>query len=70
VPTEEKKGNVVSRGIGFTEEAWEELKKVHYPTRPETTRATIVVLIMVFFFALFLGASDLIVHYIMQRVLL
>lgn len=42
----------------FVKEAWQELKRVHWPTRKETYAATVVVLIVVLFFAVFLAIVD------------
>ncbi|MCB0360034.1 MAG: preprotein translocase subunit SecE, partial [Bdellovibrionales bacterium] len=44
-------------------------KKVHSPTRQETIQATIVCLVMLVLFAVFLGFADLIVGKILQQVL-
>ena len=48
----------VSQLVDFVREAWQELKKVHWPTRKETYAATVVVLIVVLFFAVFLALVD------------
>lgn len=61
--------NPVSRSVSFVRDSWEELKKVHPPTRQETIQATIVVLLMVVMFATFLGLADYIVGNIMQAIL-
>lgn len=42
----------------FFKEAWQELKKVHWPTRKETYVATLVVLIVVLIISFFLAAVD------------
>lgn len=42
----------------FVREAWQELKKVHWPTRKETYAATVVVVIVVLFFAVYLALVD------------
>ena len=65
----EETSNPISQGIQFTQESWEEIKKVHPPTREETIRATIVVIVMIAFFAIFLGLADLVVGRMMQSVL-
>ncbi len=44
--------------VEFFKEAWQELKKVHWPTRKETYAATSVVLIAVLIIALFLALVD------------
>ncbi|HQH26639.1 MAG TPA: preprotein translocase subunit SecE [Oligoflexia bacterium] len=59
--------NPVARGISFFRESVDELKKVHAPTREETLRATIGVLVMVVIFAVFLGFTDWIVGLAMQK---
>ena len=64
----EEKGPI-GRSVDFVNEAIDELKKVHTPTRQETIQGTIGVLLMVFFFGLFLGLGDLLVGKIMQAVL-
>ena len=56
-------------GINFFRECWDELKKVHPPTRQETVQATLVVLLMIVLFSVFLGATDLIVGELMQKIL-
>ncbi|MCC6220995.1 MAG: preprotein translocase subunit SecE [Deltaproteobacteria bacterium] len=66
--TEEKVG-ILEQGISFGNEAWLELKKVHLPSRQETMQATMVVMFMMFLFAVFLGLADYIVGNIMQATL-
>jgi len=46
------------RSVEFFEEAWQELKKVHWPSRKETYAATLVVLILVLIIGLFLALVD------------
>jgi preprotein translocase subunit SecE len=52
----------VQDGVGhlveFFKEAWQELKRVHWPSRKETYAATSVVLIVVLIIALFLALVD------------
>jgi len=48
----------VSQLVDFFREAWQELRKVHWPTRKETYAATIVVVIVVLFFAVYLALVD------------
>ena len=62
-------GNIFSRSTAFFSESWEELKKVHTPTREETIRASLGVLAMVFIFSIFLGLTDWLVGTVMQKVL-
>lgn len=47
-----------SQFVSFVREAWQELKKVHWPTRKETYAATVVVVIVVLFFAVYLALVD------------
>ena len=61
--------NIFSSSLGFLRQAVDELKKVHAPTREETIRATIGVLVMVFVFAIFLGFTDWVVGFVMSKVL-
>ncbi|MFQ5849779.1 MAG: preprotein translocase subunit SecE [Candidatus Binatia bacterium] len=49
---------IVRQSTGFLREAWQELKRVHWPTRKETYAATSVVLILVLLIALFLALVD------------
>lgn len=44
--------------VEFFKEAWQELKKVHWPSRKETYAATSVVIIVVLIIALFLAFVD------------
>ncbi|HTM07644.1 MAG TPA: preprotein translocase subunit SecE [Verrucomicrobiae bacterium] len=42
----------------FFKEAWQELKKVHWPTQKETYAATVVVIVVVLLLGLFLALVD------------
>ncbi|MGH7818204.1 MAG: preprotein translocase subunit SecE [Candidatus Binatia bacterium] len=57
----------VDQSIQFFREVWIELKKVHFPTWKETRAATLVVLVVVLFFALFLGLGDFGLSQIIER---
>jgi preprotein translocase subunit SecE len=46
------------QSVEFFKEAWQELKKVHWPSRKETYAATSVVIVVVLIIALFLAAVD------------
>jgi preprotein translocase subunit SecE len=59
----------VVRLVQFVQEAWTELKKVHWPSRKETQAATVVVLLSVMFVALYLGLVDLVLSRLMQFLL-
>lgn len=54
----ERAREVVPRSVTFLQEAWAELKKVHWPSRREVVSSTVVVLVLVFVVALFLGLVD------------
>lgn len=45
--------------IAFCQESWQELKKVHWPSRKETYAATAVVILVVVVFSVFLAIVDL-----------
>jgi preprotein translocase subunit SecE len=42
----------------FFKEAWQELKKVHWPSRKETYAATLVVIVVVVLISIFLAVVD------------
>ena len=43
----------------FFKESWQELKKVHWPSRKETYAATLVVIVVVVLISIFLALVDL-----------
>jgi preprotein translocase subunit SecE len=49
----------LDQGTNFVKEAWTELGKVHFPTPKETMQATLVVMVLVFVLALWLGLIDM-----------
>lgn len=59
----------IARAVAFFSESWEEIKKVHPPTRQETIQVSILVVCLVAFFAVFLGLTDLVVGALMRYVL-
>ncbi len=59
----------VDQSVQFFKEVWIELKKVHWPAWKETRAATIVVVIVVMVFAVFLGLFDFTLSHIIQRLL-
>jgi len=67
-----KVGDLVSvgpRAVQFVKEAWQELQKVHWPTRKETYQATAVVLVVVTVSAVFIGLVDLVLSFAMQYIM-
>ena len=51
-------GQYWSHSVQFVKEAWQELKKVNWPSRKETIGGTAVVLILVIVISVFLGLID------------
>jgi preprotein translocase subunit SecE len=51
--------NSVQQAADFFQEAWQELKKVHWPSRKETYAATLVVIIVVVLISVYLALVDL-----------
>ncbi len=49
----------LQHAIQFVEESWQELKKVHWPSRKETYAATLVVIILVILISIYLAVVDL-----------
>lgn len=46
------------RTIEFVKEAWQELQKVHWPSRKETYAATAVVIVVVVLVSIYLALID------------
>jgi preprotein translocase subunit SecE len=59
----------LDQSIQFFKEVWIELKKVHWPSWKETRAATIVVVVVVMIFAVFLGLVDFGLSHLIQRLL-
>jgi preprotein translocase subunit SecE len=55
----EKVQDGIRRLIEFFQESWQELKKVHWPSRKETYAATLVVIIVVILVSMYLALVDL-----------
>jgi preprotein translocase subunit SecE len=55
----EKVQDGVRRLTEFFREAWQELRKVHWPSRKETYAATLVVIIVVVLVSIYLALVDL-----------
>ena len=49
---------VITKTIDFIKEVWQELAKVAWPTREQTVRYTILVIIVAVAVGLFLGGLD------------
>jgi preprotein translocase subunit SecE len=55
--------------VAFVSEAWQELKKVTWPGRKETISTTIVVIILVFIIAGYLGLVDMGLSSLLHKVM-
>jgi len=55
--------------IQFLKEARQEVRKVSWPTRTDTFRNAIIVIVASFLVALYLGGIDFIIRRIMERVI-
>jgi len=56
--TFKKMGKILTKIKTYFEESWRELKKVNWPTQPETVKRTVGVLTLALFVALILGFLD------------
>jgi preprotein translocase subunit SecE len=54
--------------VEFFEESWQELKKVHWPSRKETYAATAVVLVVVVLVSVYLAVVDLALTKVIQAI--
>jgi preprotein translocase subunit SecE len=55
----QKAQSSVQQATDFFQEAWQELKKVHWPSRKETYAATLVVIVVVILISVYLALVDL-----------
>ncbi len=60
---------MIAKAIQFLSEVKSEVKKVTWPSRKEALGGTAVVLLVVFFMALFLGLVDLLLSKIVETLL-
>jgi len=65
----EKVQDGVRHAIEFFEESWQELKKVHWPSRKETYAATLVVIVVVVLISIYLALVDLALTKAIQAVI-
>ena len=65
----DKAREAVPRSVTFLQEVWVELRKVHWPSRKESTAATAVVLAITILMAVYLGLVDFVVSHVVQAVL-
>jgi preprotein translocase subunit SecE len=59
----------VRHATEFVQEAWQELKKVHWPSRKETYAATLVVIVVVVLISIYLALVDLALTKAIQAVI-
>ena len=59
----------VQHATEFVQESWQELKKVHWPSRKETYAATLVVIIVVVLISVYLALVDLALTKAIQAVI-
>ena len=52
----------------FRHDVWLEMKKVSWPSRGEVVNTTIVVLIAIFFFAVYLFVADIVFSYVISGI--
>jgi preprotein translocase subunit SecE len=50
--------DAIRHATEFFQEAWQELKKVHWPSRKETYAATLVVIVVVVLVSVYLAMID------------
>ena len=56
------------RFVNFLKETRAELKKVTWPSRPEVTNTTLVVILAVFFFGFYLFFMDIVFSWLITQV--
>lgn len=59
----------VSDGVAFCKESWQELQKVHWPSRKETYTATMVVIVVVVLVSLYLATVDFMLTKAVQAII-
>jgi len=59
----------VRHATEFVQEAWQELKKVHWPSRKETYAATLVVIVVVVLISIYLALVDMALTKAIQAVI-
>ena len=67
--TQAKTGRKRTGVFAFLDSSWAELKRVQWPDRDTLMQATAVTIVFVFVAAVYLGVLDLIVNWLVQRIL-
>ncbi len=65
----EKVVDTARHAVEFFKEAWQELKKVYWPSRKETYAATLVVIVVVMLIGFFLAVIDYGLTWAIQKIL-
>jgi preprotein translocase subunit SecE len=65
----QKVQDAVRHGSEYFQESWQELKKVHWPSRKETYTATLVVIVVVILISVYLAAVDFVLTKAIQAVI-
>jgi preprotein translocase subunit SecE len=65
----QKLQNSVQHTIDFVKESWQELQKVHWPSRKETYAATAVVIVVVLLVSVYLAVVDLGLTTVIQAII-
>lgn len=65
----QKVQDAVRQGVEFFRESWQELKKVHWPSRKETQAATLVVIVVVILISIYLAAVDFVLTKAIQAMI-
>jgi len=61
---------MLTKLISFLQESKQELKRVNWPTRQETIRLTLIVVLLSLLVSFFLGALDFLFTYLLETFLL
>jgi preprotein translocase subunit SecE len=65
----QKLQDAVRNATDFFQESWQELKKVHWPSRKETYAATLVVIVVVVLISVYLAMVDFVLTKAIQAVI-
>jgi len=58
---------MLTKLVSFLQESKQELGRVNWPTKQETVKLTLVVIVMSLLVAFFLGAMDFIFTYLLEK---
>lgn len=66
---EEKVTELYAKAVQFLRDVQSEMRKVTFPSRKETLASTVVVLVVVFLVAVYLGLVDLVLSFVISGIL-